>query len=138
MIANNKLFENHRCQMSNGIAEISGEKPFQVYVANFSGRPQHLPKHMMIGVATAAPEQLFYQPSREPLVHRRDFPNDDTALSLTMNQQPIKDPYSRNAPVEGNKEEHAETNWKDTIYIGEESTDHKTRLMEVLEKHSRM
>ena len=138
MIANNKLFENRRCQMSNGIAEISGEKPFRVYVANFSARPQHLPKHMMIGVATAAPEQLFYQPTREPLVNRHDFPNDDTALSVTMNQQHRKDPDNRKEPTESSEKEQAETNWKDTIDIGEESTEYKTRLIEVLEKHSRM
>jgi len=75
------LYERHRVRMTNGVAEILPNTPFQVIVANFGARKCSLPKGTVLGYAQRAPlaiivpnphegddvEEGTYIPSDQPI-----------------------------------------------------------------------
>ena len=135
LIANDKPFATRRCQMANGIAELEEGKSFYVWVANFSKKPQHLPKHMTIGAATSAPNIVHHNPNS---TFRQ--PPDESVLTVTMKKlkETFEDSAFRHEIAEQAKQEHTEADWKDVVDIGEDSKKYKQKLISMLEKHSAM
>lgn len=39
---------NHRLRLTNGIDDIDRERPFIIFIANFSNVPRKIPKHMVL------------------------------------------------------------------------------------------
>lgn len=71
-----------RCSMAaRGIMEIFPGKPFFLYVANLSGKPVHLPKHMIVAYASNSPKCIVHFRGTEP--EAPGIP-DDNGMTDTM------------------------------------------------------
>ena len=79
LLANESTFATRKFQMTNGIAELQKDNPFRVWVANFSSKPQHLRRHMQIGITSAAHEIIHHRivESAEPEIT-------ESVLTITM------------------------------------------------------
>ena len=53
-------------------------------------------------------------------------------------KETFEDSAIRHQTVEEAKERHISSDWKDVVDIGEESAEHRLKLLSVLEKHNHM
>ncbi len=58
MEPNGRLYRNHTCLASNGVAEVEADKPFKVLVANFGDYPKQLAQGQVVATAYANPTNL--------------------------------------------------------------------------------
>ncbi len=58
MEPNARLYRNHTCLASNGVAEVEADKPFNVLVANFGNHPKQLALGQVVATAYANPTDL--------------------------------------------------------------------------------
>ena len=58
MAPNVRLYQNHTCLASNGVAEVEADKPFAVLVANFGDHPKTLALGQVVATADVNPSNL--------------------------------------------------------------------------------
>ena len=128
-----KLFRTRQCQVANGIAEVEAGEPFQIWVANFSKAPKHIPKRMCIGILTNPPEVIYHQVAESD----ETDPTQSEVYSM-ITKKPFDGAAIQHREVLQKDKNNADANWKESVVVGERYEKYREALMEKLDKYEAM
>ena len=77
-----KLYDNHSCAPTNGVAQVEAGKPFRILVANFSQHPFRLKTGQVVGHALPHPTSIYT--SNVTLAEVLGLTEEDEAKELTI------------------------------------------------------
>ena len=155
------LFERHQLRVANGVCEVTPDQPFTIMMANFSEKKRHIPKGTVVAYAQRNPLALLFPHGKKAtnmttFEKVEDFESHQVLrdVALTMTEDATREEEEdRNGPKASGtsaleegapgsdlqiSEESEATDWKDTLELGHLSDEMRRRVVETLDKHSRM
>ena len=101
--------------------------PFNVWVANFSDHPHHLPKHQNICIVAPTPTVIYHRAHYTEVTTVAKIEGTDTKTSETQVsvakinnlKETFEETAKRQKIIQDSDKEHVEANWRDVINISD-------------------
>ncbi len=140
MDPNARLYRNHACLASNGVAEVTADKPFKVLVANFGDHPKPLAVGQVVATANVNPTNLV----ESTMSHAEllGLCNDKTAMryrkrNANARDEAVINEYLRDLRSSHMGEDEKPVTADDIDLSGVDKSYHK-RIRAMLRKHESM